>query len=543
MSLSCCVWTRKYGVQSRSCRDKIIVIMACCEMGLGVRSSSCRHRTVWTPEMDRYFIDLMLEQVREETRGDDNLFSKRAWKHMTAMFNAKFSSKYEKDVLKNRHKMLRNLYRALSSLLEQKGFRWDESGQMVAADNRVWDNYIQAHPHARPYRLKTVPYYPDLVKIYGTVGESAISRPDANCNESMWKPDVDALLGGEIVVGTNVDDEILSSDVSDFSLSLDENVMELGCASSQMATESLHDIMIDVDYGISVAKETADETYTDMGSTIGARSRTYWQPPMDHYFIQLMLDQVSRGNHIDGLLRKQAWREMISSFNAKFGLNYAVGVLKNRYKTLRRQHSLIKNLLEADGFTWDDARRMVTADDRVWQNYIKAHTGARQYMTRPVPHYEDLCSIFRELNGDEKPATKILTAYQSPAASASDQGSSDSGLNTSATHQSSKRQPDLPPIAGSSKKPRRENEGGVHTVQEMATGVSSLADKRREDEDVNTVPVELVVAAIQALPEMDEELVLDACDFLEDSKKAKTFLALDVKLRKKWLVRKLRNSQ
>ncbi|CAG7894083.1 unnamed protein product [Brassica rapa] len=39
---------------------------------------------------------------------------------------------------------------------------------------------------------------------------------------------------------------------------------------------------------------------------------------------------------------------------------------------------------------------------------------------------------------------------------------------------------------------------------------------------------------------MDEELILDACDLLEDDLKAKTFLALNVKLRKKWLLRKLR---
>lgn len=112
-------------------------------MGLGEGSSNFRLRTVWTPEMDRYFIDLMLEQLVNEIRRDDHLLSKRAWNHMAKMFNAKFNSKYEKNVLKNRHKMLRNLYRAVSNILGQKGFRWDEMGQMVAADNEDWDAYIQ----------------------------------------------------------------------------------------------------------------------------------------------------------------------------------------------------------------------------------------------------------------------------------------------------------------------------------------------------------------------------------------------------------------
>lgn len=112
-------------------------------MGIRARNGIDRLRTIWTPEMDRYFIDLMLEQVGKGNRFDDHLFSKRAWKHMTSLFNAKFKFQYEKDVLKNRHKTLRNLYKAVKNLLDQKGFSWDEKRQMVAADNYVWDEYIK----------------------------------------------------------------------------------------------------------------------------------------------------------------------------------------------------------------------------------------------------------------------------------------------------------------------------------------------------------------------------------------------------------------
>lgn len=50
---------------------------------------------------------------------------------MTKMFNAKFNSEYETPVLENRHKILRNLFRASRNLLEQKGFSWDESRQQI----------------------------------------------------------------------------------------------------------------------------------------------------------------------------------------------------------------------------------------------------------------------------------------------------------------------------------------------------------------------------------------------------------------------------
>ncbi|XP_076938121.1 L10-interacting MYB domain-containing protein-like, partial [Bidens hawaiensis] len=107
------------------------------------RKNSDRLRTIWTLEMDRYFIDLMLEQVEKGNRIDDHLFSKRAWKHMTTLFNAKFKFQYEKDVLKNRHKTLRNIYKAIHNLLSINGFSWDHTRHMVTADNNIWDDYIK----------------------------------------------------------------------------------------------------------------------------------------------------------------------------------------------------------------------------------------------------------------------------------------------------------------------------------------------------------------------------------------------------------------
>lgn len=142
-------------------------------------------------------------------------------------------------------------------------------------------------------------------------------------------------------------------------------------------TLALHDIMIDEDYGISISEKDPELDVSQQamvnssGNTLSNRSRTYWQPPMDRYFIDLMLEQVRKGSRIDGVFRKQAWMEMIALFNAKFGFSYDMDVLKNRYKTLRRQYNVIKNLLDLDGFVWDDTRQMVTADDYVWQDYIK----------------------------------------------------------------------------------------------------------------------------------------------------------------------------
>lgn len=52
--------------------------------------------------------------------------------------------------------------------------------------------------------------------------------------------------------------------------------------------------------------------------------------------------------------------------------------------------------------------------------------------------------------------------------------------------------------------------------------------------------IEGAISALQKIPDIEDNVLLDACDLLEDERKARTFLALNAPLRKKWLLRKLR---
>ncbi|KAL7200373.1 hypothetical protein ACSBR1_032324 [Camellia fascicularis] len=229
---------------------------------------------------------------------------------------------------------------------------------------------------------------------------------------------------------------------------------------------------------MSKASESATrQPEADTDSRIGTRSRTYWQPPMDRYFIDLMLEQVQKGNQIDGLFHKQAWTEMIAHL-----------------------------MLDLD-----------LTDDRVWQDYIKAHADARQYMTRPVPYYKDLCGICRELSSDGRDSVSDHNLDQQDNIPEVQEPSHEGFKN--------KRHLENTSYSAHSKKGWGNNEGMSSALREMATAVSCLADKKKDDEDSSSISVENVMEAIQALPDMDENFILDACDLLEDEKKAKTFWA------------------
>jgi len=92
---------------------------------------------------------------------------------------------------------------------------------------------------------------------------------------------------------------------------------------------------------------------------------------MDRCLINLLLEQVKHGNRLGKTFISQAWNDMITSFNERFNSQYDKDVLKNRYKHLRKQFNDVDHLLQHGGFSWDDTREMIDAEDHVWDSYTK----------------------------------------------------------------------------------------------------------------------------------------------------------------------------
>lgn len=105
---------------------------------------SSSSRTEWTPDMDQYFMELMLRQ-QERGNKQGKTFTKEAWNDMLALFNARFSSECNKRVLRHRYKKLWKHYSDITILTNLKGFRWDEKQEMVVADDGNWDAYLKVY--------------------------------------------------------------------------------------------------------------------------------------------------------------------------------------------------------------------------------------------------------------------------------------------------------------------------------------------------------------------------------------------------------------
>uniref|UniRef100_A0A5B6YGW0 Myb/SANT-like domain-containing protein n=1 Tax=Davidia involucrata TaxID=16924 RepID=A0A5B6YGW0_DAVIN len=579
-------------------------------------------RTDWTPSMDRYLIDLMLKQVHKQ-HGFNHIFDEQAWINIVASFNDRFGSQHNKYVLRGRHKSLRKLYIDMKNLLNQSNFSCDETQQMVTACDDAWDAYNKEQPDGKSFRTKSKPNYNDLCVIYGnSTSDGRCNQSDQNgdfngdggdiqalqngsCLRTGWTPPMDRyfidLMLEQIRRGTMVDQkfnkqawcdmiakfnakfgshyhqdvlksrfENLGKQFNDMKTLLDQS----GFAWDEMqqmitANEDLWDAYIKehpdshsyrcrtlpnyndlfLIYGNAIAHGRHDcssycvdvDDYVlgvnfgqedDRSSAGSDTPRIDWTKPMDRYFIDLMLEQVLEGNKIDHTFNKQAWVRMITSFNEKFGLQCGKCVLENRYLSLMRQYNNISNLLNQKCFVWDETQQTVTADNGVWEAYIKDHPDAAMYKDKVLETYSNLSLIFGngihdgglsflgpEMDIDhtalEMGMDGIIEGLQSP------------GKDITISNQRKKRRSATPlPFACSRKVKKTSKEG----LQEA--GRSNTQGKIYSS-------IESIVDALQAIPDMDDELFLDACDLLEDEKKAKAFVKMDIPHRKKWLSRKL----
>ncbi|XP_060668770.1 L10-interacting MYB domain-containing protein isoform X2 [Ziziphus jujuba] len=449
----------------------------------GFSSHGDNLRANWTPPQDNYFVDLLVEQVRKGSKTGHG-FRKQAWTEMIVSFNSKFGFKYDTDVLKNRYKRLRKQYNDMKILIDRGEFKWDESQKMITADDDVWDDYIKANPEMQPYTRRVVPYYNDLCTICGH-----------------------AVADGRY---------------------------SLSC--------------FDLDFESEV-KEIEDET-----PMIGDPKKIEWSQSMDQFFIELMLDQVHKGNKIGRNFKKKSWVYMITSFNTKFAFHYSRSVLKNRYIILRRHYCSIKILLSQKGFSWNDKQQKVLADDQVWDDYVMENPNFRMYRNKMMPCYTYMCIICgneaarrktlptrkpimqketlkNNANGEAKPVINKSNSYEQALCSDGIKNPSD---------QKRRAQPKMTPTLQPSKRERRTDDCVADALDKMTAAVSSLTKGLGQTKKEKSVSAETVIKVLQTIPDIDDDLLLDACDFLEDERRARTFLALDSTLRKKWLVRKLR---
>ncbi|XP_054819376.1 uncharacterized protein LOC129318557 isoform X4 [Prosopis cineraria] len=452
----------------------------------------------WTSEMDAYLSAILVEQIKLGNKCKiENKLMPAAYEAAALAMNERFDLDLTKDQIKNRLKTWTKQYEILKELLDQSGFEWDEKRKMVNAADSAWNDYIkQINPDAQILKGRAIKNYNEL----------------------------------SIIIGDN--DPPDSSLIANLGLTTNDEVMD-GQEAFYHETDS--------------AKEKG--------------KYVLWTDEMDRCLTQLLVKQVVMGNKLEKNFKSSAYLTAVTAINEKFGLDLTKENVRNRLKTWKKQHYSVKEMLSHGGFEWDDERKIVVANDLTWKEYIKKHPDARHLRDRRIENYNELGVIVgnEQPNGhwsatcerlevipalsceEHVPALNCEEHAETPAPMLSiDETSHD---KESDEMQGSSEQTRAKPSSSSqSKQPsrkRRSSDAMLEMMSVIAVDIGRIADALTESN--KTSYLDEVFETVQNIPDFDDDLIIEACEYLcFDDKKALMFMKLDERLRKKWLLKRLR---
>ncbi|KAI9182683.1 hypothetical protein LWI28_027831 [Acer negundo] len=124
------------------------------------------------------------------------------------------------------------------------------------------------------------------------------------------------------------------------------------------------------------------------------RSKAEWTPSRDACLVELFIEQHNCGRTAYNEFKNEVIKSVAREFNKKFGLNLEENQIKNRYNVMKKDYGVVKTLLSFTGFGWDETRKMVVADDKVWESYIAVKSEARPFRRKSFPLYKQMSIIF-----------------------------------------------------------------------------------------------------------------------------------------------------
>ncbi|KAM6551262.1 hypothetical protein CsatB_001070 [Cannabis sativa] len=138
---------------------------------------------------------------------------------------------------------------------------------------------------------------------------------------------------------------------------------------------------------------SSDQVYSDKSS------RRTWSKFEEDALLNVLEEVlVKGGNRCDnGTVRPGTWKEIEKALNVLIpssGIR-ASPHIENKYRMLKKQYSIVFDMVNTSGFSWNDVKKCVQVDsDEAWLTYTQNIKDAKGWRNKPFPMYERLANIF-----------------------------------------------------------------------------------------------------------------------------------------------------
>ncbi|KAF8414081.1 hypothetical protein HHK36_002080 [Tetracentron sinense] len=279
-----------------------------------------------------------------------------------------------------------------------------------------------------------------------------------------------------------------------------------------------------------------------------------WNSPMEMVCIETLTNEYNKGNKRDNGWKPQAYQTVVNAIYEKLGISLNKEQVRSRIKRWKKEYLAISTLLDQSGFGWDDTKKMVTADDSVWDEYLKSHSDARPYRTKSIPDFDSLSLI---IANDSANGNGMLSGFDvEHTTNLDDTFSRGTNIEDMRTGLEDLHEWDNPirnevpapsaPLGPSSsrltnearKKKKTRREGSSDELLAMNANLRFIAEAINNT--TAEVDMEPLMVELEKIPELDEDLVIEAAEYLSsDKKRVNLFYGMTDNLRTRWLLKRL----
>ncbi|CAA0814098.1 Unknown protein [Striga hermonthica] len=212
----------------------------------------------WTPEEDMALIASLAELCDS------------GWKRKNGIFKNGYTAALERKLklklpgcnikasphIESRLKLLRRQYEAIREMQGADGIQWVEQDNMVLCrDDKVWEDWIQAHADARGLRNKQFPYYNDLHLLFGKRGTTDGINDEAD-GDKVFNDDDSNVVTDLLMVDHSLEEDDLQN--YDSNAMVNNNGTAVKCADSLIKHYKKRRRQIDVIRNVSNCNHLPD---------------------------------------------------------------------------------------------------------------------------------------------------------------------------------------------------------------------------------------------------------------------------------------------
>ncbi|KAH9022583.1 hypothetical protein EDB85DRAFT_2151721 [Lactarius pseudohatsudake] len=122
-----------------------------------------------------------------------------------------------------------------------------------------------------------------------------------------------------------------------------------------------------------------------------------WSQADEAMLLQTLVNKKAKANWGDNNPKKVAWtvceRALADSEKKSGGTPKSTQAIKNRWQRLKQEYDVVKEIRGLSGFGWDLIQNTVTAENNVWDAYIKNQGPSKvklvkKFRTKPFPLFD-----------------------------------------------------------------------------------------------------------------------------------------------------------